>query len=117
MNEEQEPEDTRSTPVADAVGVTLDVLDLADEDQAAAALARNLAERLDTEKSARTAAELAGKLLAVLESLGATPAARKAILPKGGEVGDSPARTARDELRARRAARAYGAPDLDSAPS
>ncbi|GAB3372514.1 terminase small subunit [Amycolatopsis echigonensis] len=109
-----------SAPVnpADVLGATesaLAALDLEDEDQAAAALALRLASALDFEESGRTTAELAGKLLATLESLGATPAARKAVLPKGGAPGDSPARTARDDLRARRAARAHGAADLDAA--
>jgi hypothetical protein len=92
-------------------------LDLDDEDQAAVALALRLASAIDEEESGRTLAELAGKLTTVLAELGATPAARKAILPKGGAQVDSPARTARDELRARRAARSYGAEDLDTASS
>jgi hypothetical protein len=103
--------------VLGAVRASLADLDVDGEDQAAVALALRLGSAIDDEESGRTLAELAGKLLAVLESLGATPAARKAIMPKGGAVNDSPARTARDELRARRAARAYGAEDLDASSS
>jgi hypothetical protein len=109
------PDDSRD--VLGAVRGALTELDLDDEDQAAAALALRLAAAIDGEDSGRTLAELAGKLLAVLTELGATPAARKAVLPKGGAQVDSPARTARDELRARRAARSYGAEDLDATTS
>jgi hypothetical protein len=107
-----EPED-----VLGAVRTALADLDVSGEDQGAIALALRLASAIDAEDSGRTVAELAGKLLAVLESLGATPAARKAILPKGGAVNDSPARTARDELRARRSRRANGTEDLDATSS
>lgn len=92
--------------LSDAVGATLDVLELAEEDAGAAALARRLAQTIEVEDSGRTVAELAGKLLAVLESLGATPAARKALL-KGVHQGDGgKQRSKLDELRAKREARA-----------
>lgn len=100
-----------------AVRSTVEALDLDDEDQAAVALALRLGSAIDAEESGRTLAELAGKLTSVLTELGATPAARKAILPKGGGQVDSPARTARDELRTRRAARSYGAETVDAASS
>ncbi|MEV6879121.1 hypothetical protein [Amycolatopsis sp. NPDC051128] len=67
-----------------AVEQTLEALDLEDEDVGAATLARRLAVALDVETSGRTVAELSGRLLAVLDALGATPAARKSIVPKGG---------------------------------
>jgi hypothetical protein len=89
-----------------AVVTTLAALDLDDEDVAAQALALSLASALDREDSGRTRAELAGKLLATLESLGATPAARKAVLPRGGPVERTPEQRAKDELKARRAAKA-----------
>ncbi|QRP47995.1 hypothetical protein [Amycolatopsis sp. FDAARGOS 1241] len=106
-----------STDVLGATRAALRELETDDEDRAAVALAVRLASAIDQEESGRTLAELAGKLLNVLAELGATPAARKAILPKGGPQVDSPARTARDELRERRAARSYGAADLDAASS
>ncbi|MGA6164297.1 terminase small subunit [Amycolatopsis magusensis] len=94
--------------LAAAVRASVAALDLKAEDQGAAVLAGNLAERLDGEGSARPAAELAGKLLAVLESLGATPQARKALL-KGEPVGKAEAvKSALDELRERRQRRASG---------
>lgn len=92
-----------------AVVTALAELDLDDEDQAAAALALRLASAIDSEESGRTVAELAGKLLSTLESLGATPAARKAVLPKGGPVERTPEQRAMDELKERRAARSAGA--------
>ena len=55
--------------VLDAVNQTLNRLELKAEDQALAALARNLATRIDSERSGRTAAELAAKLTTVLQTL------------------------------------------------
>lgn len=93
--------------VTDALRRTLAELDLDDEDAAACALAWRLAELIDVEKSGRTSAELAGKLLATLNDLGATPAARKAVVPKGGAPGDgdngSPKRAKLHALRAEHA--------------
>ncbi|MFC3490693.1 hypothetical protein ACFORH_42610, partial [Amycolatopsis roodepoortensis] len=66
--------------VSEALSVTLDELDLGREDAAASQLARRVAEVLDRERDGRKTAELARQMLAVLESLGATPAARKAVL-------------------------------------
>lgn len=94
--------------VLGAVRVALAELDLEGEDQAAIALALRLGEAIDAEDSGRTLAELTGKLLAVLVELGATPAARKAILPKGGPVTRSAAQQAKDDLKARRQARQAG---------
>ncbi|WP_153030658.1 hypothetical protein [Amycolatopsis sp. YIM 10] len=92
-----------------AVERTLDTLDLEDEDAAACELARRLARAIDDETSGRTIAELGGKLLAVLGDLGATPAARKAIVPKGGTPGDgdggNPKRAKLHALRAEHAVR------------
>lgn len=58
---------------------TLEQLELTEADSAASALALTIAAQIDVETSGRTMAELAAKLLAVLESLGATPAARAAL--------------------------------------
>jgi len=69
--------------VREATLETLQELDLNPEDMAASALALTLAGQIDVEESGRTIAELAAKLLAVLESLGASPMAR-ASLRKGG---------------------------------
>lgn len=94
------------TDVHGAVSSALDVLDLDDEDQGAAALALSLASAIDGCESGRTLAELAGKLTAVLVELGATPAARKAILPTHSAPAErSAAQRAKDELKERRAAR------------
>lgn len=87
--------------VADAV----EHLDLDDEDQGAVALALRLASAIDTEESGRTLAELAGKLTNVLAELGATPAARKSIVPRTAPTERSPSQLAKDELKARRANR------------
>ncbi len=91
--------------VLGAVRVALAELDLDGEDQAAIALALRLGEAIDAETSGRTLAELAGKLLSVLTELGATPAARKSIVPTSAPVARSAAQLAKDELKARRAAR------------
>ncbi|HET6291008.1 MAG TPA: hypothetical protein VFG15_30225 [Amycolatopsis sp.] len=88
--------------VLTAVGQALDALDLEDEDIGAATLARRLAVALDAETSGRTVAELSGRLLSVLESLGATPAARKSILPKGGNGDGAAESPKRAKLRALR---------------
>ncbi|NBH01948.1 hypothetical protein [Amycolatopsis sp. SID8362] len=93
------------TDVHAAVRASLAELDTEDEDQAAVALALRLGITIDGEKSGRTVAELAGKLLAVLAELGMTPAARKAIVPRSGPAERSPSQKAKDELKERRAAR------------
>ncbi len=93
---------------SDVLGATrtaLRDLDLDDEDRAAVALALRLASAIDAEESGRTLAELARQLLSTLAELGATPAARKAVLPKSGPVERTPAQVAKDELKARRASR------------
>lgn len=103
-----------SLSVMDALRSTLGVLDLGEEDRAACALAWRLAEAIDTEGSARALSDLAGKLLQVLESLGATPAARKALL-KGVEQGaGARQRSALDELRERRDRRKNGTTAVDA---
>ncbi|MBE1575054.1 MULTISPECIES: terminase small subunit [Amycolatopsis] len=86
--------------VSEALSVTLDELDLGREDAAASQLARRVAEVLDRERDGRKTAELARQMLAVLESLGATPAARKAVLPQGGPAERSPTQQAKDSLKA-----------------
>jgi hypothetical protein len=91
--------------VLGAVRVALAELDLDGEDQAAIALALRLGSAIDAEESGRTLAELAGKLLAVLTELGATPAARKSIVPQAAPSARSAAQLAKDELKARRVAR------------
>lgn len=95
-----------ASDVSGAVRSALAELDLDESDQGAVALAGRLADAIDEEESGRTTAELAGKLLAVLESLGATPAARKA-LQKGMKQDVSTGSSALDELRAKRAARSH----------
>lgn len=86
--------------LADAVRVTLAELKLADEDQAATRLARTYAKTIDDADDQQDALERLGpKLLAVLESLGATPAARARI-----RVGGVPSR-AESRIAAIRAAR------------
>ncbi len=68
-----------------AVAVTLDALKLAPEDTAAKRLAARYAAAIDTAESTQDALDKLGpKLLAVLESLGATPAAR--ARPKEGKA-------------------------------
>ncbi|GAB3154219.1 hypothetical protein GCM10027258_57770 [Amycolatopsis stemonae] len=88
-----------------AVAEAVEHLELDDEDQAAVALALRLASAIDGEESGRTLAELAGKLTNVLAELGATPAARKSIVPRTGPAERSPSQQAKDELKARRANR------------
>jgi hypothetical protein len=68
-----------------AVNEALKALDLADEDIAAARLARRYAATIDGSGDAAFVLERLGpKLLAALESLGATPKARAAMGLKGG---------------------------------
>lgn len=90
-----------------SVRAAVGVLDVSGEDEAAVALALRLAVAIDNEGSGRTVAELAGRLLAVLESLGATPAARKA-LAKGVPADGAAKQSALDELRKRREQRRNG---------
>ena len=113
--------DIESQSVTGALRSTLAALDLDEADQAAAALAWRLAETIDVEDSGRTVSELAGKLLQVLESLGATPAARKALL-KGvtQDVGVKQRSTLdelRDEVSERRDRRSNGSEAVDSTSS
>ncbi|WP_318306000.1 terminase small subunit [Amycolatopsis solani] len=95
------------TTMAKAVRAAVGVLETSPEDAGAVALAQRLGEAIDEESSGRTIAELAGRLLAVLESLGATPAARKA-LAKGVPADDAAKKSALDELRKRREQRKRG---------
>jgi hypothetical protein len=94
-----------ATDVHGAVAEAVGYLDLDAEDQGAVALALRLASAIDGEESGRTLAELAGKLTNVLAELGATPAARKSIVPRTGPAERSPSQQAKDELKARRASR------------
>ena len=69
--------------LAPAVAAVIDVLPLAAGDMAAARLAQRYAAAIDTAEAPGEALERLGpKLLAALESLGATPAARAKL--KGG---------------------------------
>jgi hypothetical protein len=71
--------------LATAVRVTLDELKLDEADQAATRLAKTYARTIDAAEDPQDALEKLGpKLLAVLESLGATPAARARIKAGGG---------------------------------
>ncbi|MBN9739541.1 hypothetical protein DMP23_00215 [Amycolatopsis sp. A1MSW2902] len=90
-----------------AVRAAVGVLEISGEDKGAVALALRLAVAIDEEDSGRTVAELSGRLLAVLESLGATPAARKA-LAKGVPANGAAKQSALDELRKRREQRRNG---------
>jgi hypothetical protein len=102
---EATPHTCRHGDVHGAVADAVAELDLEDEDQAAVALALRLGSAIDEEQASTGLANLAGKLLAVLEALGATPAARKAVLPPGPPAERSPSQRAKDELKERRAAR------------
>jgi hypothetical protein len=98
-----------------ALGATLKELDLGPEDKAGEALARRLATAIDQETSGRTVAELGRAMLAVLESLGATPAARKALMKGVQQPNERPDDTSGvDELRKRRDSRADRAASVDS---
>lgn len=88
-----------------AVATTIHELGLDDVDSAAVALARHYAEAIDAghcdDCDADTSLDTLGpKLLAALDALGATPAARSK-LRKGGAPSDGPSRL--DQLRAARA--------------
>lgn len=104
-----------------AVDETLANLTLADCDTAAATLARQYAEGIDSAGDRGEALEKLGpKLLAVLESLGATPKARAAAM-KGGPASGSDSNSKRaklDELQQRRdrRARANGTAPMDATP-
>lgn len=85
--------------LSSAVGATLGALTLGPEDGAASRLARTLAEAIDQAEDRQDALERLGpKLLACLDALGATPAARARL--RGGV----PTR-AENRLAALRAAR------------
>ncbi|HEX7038674.1 MAG TPA: hypothetical protein VF202_01015 [Trueperaceae bacterium] len=92
-----QPADRLLTP---AVNATLKHLDLAAADDAAVVLARKYAAAIDAGTD-ETLNDLGPKLLAVLESLGATPRAR-AALQKGGAGGQG---QGQGKLAAIRAAR------------
>lgn len=109
-----------SRAVYTALNATLAKLELGQEDKAGAALARRLAKAIDQETSGRTVAELGRAMLAVLESLGATPAARKALAKGVGQgAGDSgqPQQSKLDELRKRRDRRKHGTAAVDTTTS
>ncbi len=71
--------------MATAVAATLDALDLTEADTAAVRLARRYAAAIDDDEAALDV--YGPKLLAVLEALGATPAARARL--KGGKPADA----------------------------
>lgn len=73
-----------------AVNATIAALTLGDQDKAAVRLAERYADAIDnTEDRAEVMEKLGPKLLAVLESLGATPAARARLRGGGGPHGES----------------------------
>jgi hypothetical protein len=87
-----------------AVKTTIDKLDLDDADLAAVKLAEHYAQAIDAGHCSecdadRNLEDLGHRLLAVLDALGATPAARSKIR-KGVAAGDGPTRLA--ALRAAR---------------
>lgn len=77
--------------LAPAVAETLAALHLGDEDTAAANLARQYAQTIDdAEDTAEALEKLGPKLLAALESLGATPKGRAALKKEAsGAQGES----------------------------
>lgn len=89
----------------------LATLDLGAGDAAAVALARLLADEIDSPEA--DVEKLSPRLLAVLDALGLTPKARAALTKKGGSD-DKPASDPLDELRQRRAARVDGTATVDA---
>lgn len=89
--------------VSDAVEATVAALPLKPQDEAAVALAVRYAAAIDDGDG--DLARLGPPLLAALTALGATPAARAAIV-RGGAPDERPTASPLDELLARRAARA-----------
>jgi hypothetical protein len=89
------------TQLGPAVHATLRALQLRPEDAGAVKLAAHYAQAIDdADDPATTLAMLGPKLLAVLESLGATPKARAAL-----QKGDPPSAAGKlDRLRAARGA-------------
>jgi hypothetical protein len=86
--------------IAPAVNETLNQLDLSEADAAAAALAKRYAAAIDEAINPHVVLDdLGPKLLAVLESLGATPKARAAIQKGASSSGQT------TKLSALRAAR------------
>lgn len=96
--------------LAAAIEQTITVLELADPDKAVAELALVYARTIDDDSDQLEA--LGPKLLAALESLGASPRARAAI-KKGVSSGNGPSPL--DELRAKRDARQRDAATVDAA--
>lgn len=86
----------------DATRNTLNALNLQDSDEAAATLALKLAESIDNERSGRTISELSSRFNAILNDLGATPAARKALTKEVPRVESSGNTNELAALRARR---------------
>lgn len=93
-----------------ALATALRSAQLDDQDAAAVALAKAYAARIDSDPEALV--KVGHLVLPVLTALGLTPAARKAVAPKGATASGTPSRL--DELRARRASRASRASALDA---
>ena len=89
--------------IAAALDAALAAVDTKPQDGAAVALARRYAALVDADPD--MAPKVGDQLLKVLVELGMTPRARAGVL-KGGQSGDSTARSKLDELRERRARRA-----------
>ncbi|WP_435070443.1 terminase small subunit [Amycolatopsis thermoflava] len=92
--------------LSEVLSRSLAAVTLRPEDEAAAALARRYADVLDSEPDALV--KVGPLLLACLESLGMTAKGRAVVLGKGGQRGDGGGkqRSALDDLRAKREARA-----------
>src|SRR6266545_371031 len=104
----------RDTSILSAVRQSLPSVRTRPEDKAAERLAERYAAALDSAEDPEAALEKLGpKLLACLAELGMTPKARYAVV-KGGPADGSTRRSALDELRAKRAARANRAPTVDA---
>lgn len=95
-----------------AVFTALSALPLVPGDQGTAALASVLARQIDADPGPMRVAELSRVLLATLESLGASPQARKALLKDQKAAGPGAIQqreTELDKLRKRRQAQMPGA--------
>jgi hypothetical protein len=99
---------TDAGPVEAAVAAAVTHLELMQEDQGAVALALKISAALDRESNGRTISELSRQLLSTLESLGASPAARRTLMKGVPVAGQANRSDPLDELRAKRAARSNG---------
>lgn len=95
----------RSASVKRAVDNAIRAAALAPREEATAALAKRLAAEMDATDDPKVAGDLAGRLLPVLAALGMTRTAAAGVTRGGATDG----RSALDELKQRRRARADGA--------